>query len=182
MSSPSLPGLPDFNSPGDAVVDVVDVVAFDISFTLGLIGVTVGDDFEVGVAGVALEEDANPPPETLVSPLGLDPPPFTGHSCFLWAFEPQFQHLAFLSVMPSQLCCHLHCFPARQPASVLNHRHGASIAPPRPLPVAPASIADFLPTTLSPVSMTFNFNGVASVDVVVEDVINTIVSASASKH
>ena len=68
MSSPSLPGLP---SPGDAVVDVVDVAAFDISFTLGLIGVTGGDGFEVGVAGVALEEDANPPPKPWFRPWAL---------------------------------------------------------------------------------------------------------------
>ena len=160
----------------------MDVAAFDISFTLGLIGVTGGDGFEVGVAGVALEEDANPPPETLVSSLGLDPPPFTGQSCFLWAFEPQFQHLAFLSVMPSQLCCHLHCFPARQPVSDLNHRQGASIAPPRPFPLDPTSIGAFLPTALSPVSMTFSFSGTASVVDVAEELIKTKVSASASRH
>ena len=123
-----------------------------------------------------------PPPETLVSSDFLNPPPLALHSCFLWSFAPQIQQRAFLSGMLSQLWSHLHCLPALQPVSVLNHLQGTSAVLPRPFPVELPSEEGLAPLLMSLASNALIFNGVVEVVVEEVDVIKTNVSDSANKH
>lgn len=82
---------------------------------------------EVGtVEEVAFEVEPLPPPGPSRGSSVFLLAAFTVHSAFRCSLLPQLQQRLALSLMPSQLCSHLHDFPARQPASDEKNLQGFS--------------------------------------------------------